>query len=158
MLTWLSHSEEQTYRLGKRIGENIKPGDIILLFGELGSGKTVLSRGIAHGVGVIGMVTSPTFTLMNTYVGRIPVYHFDIYRLSEPEELYDLDYEDYFFGSGVSIVEWPERLGFLLPEEYLKITIFRLYDENSRKIVVEPMGNRFAALEEVLMDYEGTGN
>ena len=95
MLTWLSHSEEQTYRLGKRIGENIKPGDIILLFGELGSGKTVLSRVLPRGRCYWNGYSH--IHINEYYVGRIPVYHFDIYRLSEPEELYDLDYEDYFW-------------------------------------------------------------
>lgn len=158
MLTWQSHSEEQTYQFGKWIGANVQSGDIILLFGSLGSGKTVLSRGIAHGAGVSGRITSPTFTLMNTYLGRIPVYHFDIYRLNEPDELFDLDYEEYLFGNGVSIVEWPERLGYLLPEEYLKIFISRLQEENHRNIKLEPKGNRYTALEEVLMNYEGVGN
>ena len=158
MLTWQSHSEEQTYQFGKWIGANVQSGDIILLFGSLGSGKTVLSRGIAHGAGVSGRITSPTFTLMNTYLGRIPVYHFDIYRLNEPDELFDLDYEEYLFGNGVSIVEWPERLGYLLPEEYLKIFISRLQEENHRNIKLEPKGNRYTALEEVLINYEGVGN
>ena len=87
MPAWLSHSEEQTYKLGKQLGKHVRPGDIILLFGDLGSGKTVFSRGIAHGAGVSGIVASPTFTIMNAYVGRLPVYHFDIYRIDEPEEL-----------------------------------------------------------------------
>ena len=111
MLTWLSHSEEQTYRLGKRIGENIKPGDIILLFGELGSGKTVLSRVLPTGSVLLEWLPVP-FTLMNTYVGRIPVYHFDIYRLSEPEELYDLDYEDYFLEAVFPLLNGRRGWGF----------------------------------------------
>ncbi|HHT65458.1 MAG: tRNA (adenosine(37)-N6)-threonylcarbamoyltransferase complex ATPase subunit type 1 TsaE [Caldicoprobacterales bacterium] len=158
MLTLQSHSEEQTYEFGKWIGANVQSGDIILLFGDLGSGKTVLSRGIAHGVGFTGRITSPTFTLMHTYLGRIPVYHFDIYRLNEPDELFDLDYEEYLYGNGISIVEWPERLGYLLPEEYLKITITRQLKENDRNISLKPVGSRYAALEEVLKNYEGIGN
>ena len=158
MFTVQSYSEEQTYSLGKWVGKNLSPGDIILLFGDMGSGKTVLSRGIAHGAAVTGMIPSPTFTIMNTYIGRMPIYHFDIYRLNEPEELYDLDYEDYFFGNGVSIVEWPERLDYLLPEEYLKVSIYRMQKENSRKIIIEAVGNRYTELEEVLSNYEGVGN
>ena len=158
MLAWFSHSEEQTYKIGKWIGENAKPGDIILLYGDLGSGKTVLSKGIAHGAGVSGVVTSPTFTLMNVYMGRLPVYHFDIYRINDPEELFDLDYEDYFYGNGVSIVEWPDKLGFLLPKEFLKITITRLQEENVRKIAVEFIGEKYAALKEVLCNNEHIGS
>ena len=94
-----------------------------------------------------GIVASPTFTIMNAYVGRLPVYHFDIYRIDEPEELFDLDYEDYFYGNGVSIVEWPDKLNYLLPEEYIKITISRLKEENSRKITIEFVGEKYAALK-----------
>jgi len=157
MLTWYSQSEEETYKLGKWIGDNLKSGEIILLYGDLGSGKTVMSRGIAHGAGVNDIVTSPTFTLMNTYEGKYHVYHFDIYRINQPEELYDLDYEDYFFGSGIAIVEWPERLDYLLPSEYLKITINRTEDDKGRIITAEAVGSRYMALEEVLKNYEDTG-
>jgi tRNA threonylcarbamoyladenosine biosynthesis protein TsaE len=157
MLTVQSYSEEQTYRLGKLVGRNVNPGDIILLFGDMGSGKTVFSKGIAHGADVSGTVTSPTYTIMNTYIGRIPIFHFDIYRLNEPEELYDLDYEEYFFGRGVSIVEWPERLDYLLPEEYFKVTLCKMQEENGRKIVFEAVGNRYTSLERVLLNYESVG-
>ncbi|MGI6571452.1 MAG: tRNA (adenosine(37)-N6)-threonylcarbamoyltransferase complex ATPase subunit type 1 TsaE [Caldicoprobacterales bacterium] len=158
MLIWLSRSEEDTYLFGKWIGSNTKAGDIILLFGQMGSGKTVLSRGIAHGAGVSGMVNSPTFTIMNSYSALHPVFHFDLYRLNEPEELYDLDYEDYFFGTGITIVEWAERLDYLLPEEYLKISISREQKVNERKITVCPVGSRYAAWKEVLQNYEGIGS
>ena len=103
------------------------------------------------------MVTSPTFTIMNTYIGRMPVYHFDLYRLNAPEELYDLDYEEYFFGNGISIVEWPERLEYLQPKEYLKVTIIKMQKENSRKIVFEAIGESYTKLEGVLSDNEGVG-
>lgn len=157
MLSVQTYSEEQTYKMGKWVGRNVNPGDIILLFGDMGSGKTVFSRGIAHGAGVSGMVTSPTFTIMNTYIGRMPVYHFDLYRLNAPEELYDLDYEEYFFGNGISIVEWPERLEYLQPKEYLKVTIIKMQKENSRKIVFEAIGESYTKLEGVLSDNEGVG-
>ena len=158
MLTYLSGSEDDTFRFGDRIGENVKPGDILLLYGDLGSGKTVLARGIAHGVGVSGMVTSPTFTLMNPYVGKYPVYHFDLYRLTQPEELYDLDYEEYFYGDGIAVVEWPERMDDLIPEEHLKIFLEKTDSEDRRKIMLESLGGRYQVLEEVLQSYEGIGS
>jgi len=157
-LIWIAESEEDTLAFGKRIGENLRPGDILLLYGDLGSGKTVLSKGIACGTGVSDMVTSPTFTLMNPYAGKYPVYHFDLYRLTRPEELYDLDYEEYFYGDGIAIVEWPERMGHLLPEEYMKICLFKTDSVTRRKITLEPFGRRFEELEEVLRPYEGIGH
>ena len=157
MLTYLSGSEDDTFRFGDRIGENVRPGDILLLYGDLGSGKTVLARGIAHGVGVSDMVTSPTFTLMNRYTGNFPVYHFDLYRLTQPEELYDLDYEEYFFGDGIAVAEWPERMGYLIPEEKMQIILEKTDSENRRKIILDPSGGRYAALEEVLRSDEGIG-
>ena len=157
-MIWISESEEDTLSFGKRIGENVRPGDILLLYGDLGSGKTVLARGIACGMGVSDRITSPTFTLMNPYVGKYPVYHFDLYRLIRPEELYDLDYEEYFYGDGIAIVEWPERMGGLLPEEYMKICLFKTDSVTRRKITLEPFGSRFEELEEVLRPYEGIGH
>lgn len=157
-MTWTSQSEEETYQYGRWIGNNSRPGDLILLYGDLGSGKTVLSRGIAHGAGFNGNVTSPTFTLMNIYKGSFPVYHFDIYRLYDPEELFDLDYEEYFYGDGVTIIEWPERLGHFLPNDFLKVTINRKSEENKREIKIKLIGNKYAHWKEVLKKHEGFGN
>ena len=158
MHTWSSHSSEDTYFIGKWIGERVQVGDIILLYGDMGRGKTVLARGIAHGAGFSGDVTSPTFTLMNAYMGKFPIYHFDLYRLYEPEELYDLDYEEYFYGHGITIVEWSERLGSLIPPEHLKIVLRNGQGEDSRDIILEAFGSYVAQWEEVLSSYEGTGN
>lgn len=158
MLICISQSEEETYQMGRWIGRNSKPGDLILLYGDLGSGKTILSRGIAHGAGFIGNVTSPTFTLMNIYKGNFPIYHFDIYRLYEPEELYDLDYEEYFYGDGVAIIEWSERLGHLLPNNYLQITLSRVKEENNREIRIKLIGDKFAHWKEVLKKHESFSN
>jgi tRNA threonylcarbamoyladenosine biosynthesis protein TsaE len=151
MFVWLSGSEEETFQFGCRIGENAKPGDIILLYGDLGSGKTIMTKGIAYGAGVSDMVTSPTFTLMNQYSGRYPLYHFDIYRLTYPEELFDLDYEEYLFGDGIAIVEWPERMGDLLPEEYLQIILDKTQRENQRKITLKPHGSKYMERVEALV-------
>lgn len=155
MLTWLSESEKDTFNFGSWIGANARPGDIILLYGDLGSGKTVLSKGIAKGAGVSDMVTSPTFTLMNQYNGNYPVYHFDIYRLNQPEELFDLDYEEYIYGDGIAIVEWPDRMGELTPKECIKISFKKSELMDQRVITLECLGTRYAEREEVLKQYEG---
>lgn len=154
MIVWMSYSEDDTIKFGKWIGKNSKPGDIILLYGDLGSGKTAISKGIAWGAGFEDIVTSPTFALMNQYNGKYPIYHFDIYRLSHPEDLYDLDYEEYFFGDGITLVEWPERMGDLIPEQYLKITLEKVEDFNQREIMIELVGNRYKPYEEVLSKYD----
>ena len=123
MITIYATTEEDTRSIGAALGQAVEPGDILLLSGGLGAGKTVLAQGIARGLQVTGAVTSPTFGLMHVYEGRIPVYHFDLYRLRFPEELYDLDYEEYFYGDGAALVEWPERLKGLMPKEYLLLSI-----------------------------------
>ena len=122
----------------------------------MGAGKTYIAKGIVSGIGAGDTVTSPTFTLMNQYRGAYPVYHFDIYRLSEPEELYDLDYKDYFYGEGITIVEWPEKLGDLVPDEYLKITIERTVSDTERKITVCASGRRYDECMEALKEYENS--
>ncbi len=104
--------EEQTLKLGVRLGRLLEQPALILLQGDLGAGKSVLARGIARGLGVAPQVpiTSPTFTLMNHYPARLPLYHFDLYRLSDPDELIELGFDEYAHGDGVALVEWPERL------------------------------------------------
>lgn len=106
-----TESPEQTSQFGRRLGGLLGAGSIVLLRGDLGSGKTCVATGIARGLGVSEStpVTSPTYTLMNSYDGRLPLYHFDLYRLSSEEELFDLGFDDYFHGEGVALVEWPER-------------------------------------------------
>lgn len=104
-----STSPETTRALGERLGRLLQPGDVVLLSGNLGAGKTALTQGIARGLGVTGPVSSPTFTILKEYEGRIPLYHFDLYRIEDPDELEALGFGDYFYGDGVSVVEWAER-------------------------------------------------
>lgn len=104
-----SHSPEETRGLGVRLGQLLLPGDVILLQGDLGAGKTAFTQGVGAGLGVRETVNSPTFTLLKEYMGRIPLYHFDLYRIEETEELYALGFEDYFGGEGACVVEWAER-------------------------------------------------
>ena len=117
-LTFISSSEEETYSLGETIGELVEAGQIILLSGDLGAGKTVLAQGICAGLGVLEDVTSPTFNLINEYEGDLTVYHMDLYRLEKEEELYDLAIEEYLESDGVVIIEWPDLVYDLLPPDF----------------------------------------
>src|SRR5215831_14773745 len=113
----MSASLERTYALGRALGELARAGDVILLEGALGAGKTALTQGIGLGLGIAATINSPTFTILKEYEGRLPLYHFDLYRLDEPDELYELGFEDYFRGDGVCVVEWAERGEFKDDEE-----------------------------------------
>lgn len=113
------HSFEETLALGKKIGACVRPGDILLLEGDLGAGKTTFTQGLAEGLGVQETVNSPTFVIINEYLsGRLPLYHMDLYRVEEEAQLYDLGVEEYFFGNGVCVVEWPEIARSFLPSDY----------------------------------------
>lgn len=121
----ISGSFKETIKIGKAIAKHLKPQDIICLSGELGSGKTVLAKGIAAGLGIEAFnVTSSSFILIREHLkGRLPFYHFDLYRLKAAQDISILGYEEYFYGNGVSVIEWPERLGCLMPKEYLKVEL-----------------------------------
>lgn len=119
-----SFSEKETFGLGRQMGEQAQAGQIYLLHGDLGVGKTVFTKGFAQGLGISEPVTSPTFTLIQEYEeGRLPFYHFDVYRIGDVEEMYDIGYEDYFFGEGVCLIEWASRIWEILPDECINITI-----------------------------------
>jgi tRNA threonylcarbamoyladenosine biosynthesis protein TsaE len=118
-----SSSEEETINIAKELGKLLKPGSIIGLNGELGAGKTVFVKGIARGLNTKGEPDSPTFVIMKKYEGRLPLYHFDLYRISSAEELEGIGYEDYFYGDGVTVVEWSERVKEVFPVKTIKIEI-----------------------------------
>ena len=118
-----SYNEQDTGRLGEALAQAAKPGQIYCLEGDLGVGQTVFTQGFAHGLGIEGPVTSPTFTIVQEYKGRLPFYHFDVYRIEEPEEMEEIGYEDYFYGDGVCMIEWAELIKELLPEEAVKVCI-----------------------------------
>ncbi len=117
------NSSEETLKLGEIIGKSLNPGSIIALIGDLGAGKTVFVKGLAKGLGVEEEPNSPTFVIMNAYLGRMPLYHFDLYRLSDEDELLGIGYDEYFFGSGVSAVEWADRVSGIFPDHTIKIEI-----------------------------------
>ncbi|MGM0471143.1 MAG: tRNA (adenosine(37)-N6)-threonylcarbamoyltransferase complex ATPase subunit type 1 TsaE, partial [Bacillota bacterium] len=123
MIKLTTASPEETIKLGTKIGKVLNSGDIICLQGDLGAGKTYLAKGILKGLGVDEEITSPTYTLINEYQGRLPAYHIDLYRVSDYRELHDIGLEDYLYDDGVSIIEWPDKAGPLMPDNYLNITI-----------------------------------
>ena len=147
----ISESPEATEQFGYSLGQLLLPGDFVSLHGELGAGKTRLAGGIAKGLGVDPAVhvTSPTYTLMNIYQGSIPLYHFDLYRLKGDNDVIDLGFTEYFSGSGVSLVEWSERMEEELPPERLEIFMNYL-DENVRAIELVPVSPRYEQLIEKL--------
>ncbi len=111
-------SPKETFELGKKIGLEAKAGEIICLNGDLGVGKTVFTQGFAKGLGIDEAVNSPTFTIIQEYdEGRLPLYHFDVYRIGDPEEMYEIGYEDYFYGQGVCLIEWAKLIEELIPDE-----------------------------------------
>lgn len=113
-----SNSAEDTFAFGQKLGREAVPGEIICLDGDLGVGKTVFTQGFAAGLGIDDYVNSPTFNIVKEYEGgRLPLYHFDVYRIGDPSEMEEIGYEDYFYGQGVSIIEWPGQIEELLPKE-----------------------------------------
>ncbi|MCQ4636139.1 tRNA (adenosine(37)-N6)-threonylcarbamoyltransferase complex ATPase subunit type 1 TsaE [Anaerovorax odorimutans] len=124
MRTITLKNEEETRVFGRQLGQNSKKGDIIALIGDLGTGKTALTKYIAEGLGIQETITSPTFTIVQEYHdGRLPLYHFDVYRIGDPDEMFELGYEEYFFGDGVCVVEWADLIEELIPQEAKKIFI-----------------------------------
>ncbi|AII59085.1 MAG: tRNA (adenosine(37)-N6)-threonylcarbamoyltransferase complex ATPase subunit type 1 TsaE [Dehalococcoides mccartyi] len=144
-LELVSHSTRQTQDLGKIIGGLASAGDIIFLVGNLGAGKTNLTQGIAKGLDVTENALSPSFVLVREMYGRLPLYHIDLYRLDLSEEIEELGLDDYFYGSGVTVVEWADKADELLPTENLRIEIAYL-DENKRKLTLSAWGIRYEEL------------
>ncbi len=142
----LSRSVKDTLKLGKTLARKLGKGDIICLFGNLGSGKTVLAKGIAEGLGIKSKdVISPTFVLMRQYNSRIPLIHFDLYRIGDPKDVLLLGYEEYFYGDGITVIEWADRLKYLLPKGYLKVELSVVGDTH-RNIKLIGKGLRYMKL------------
>jgi tRNA threonylcarbamoyladenosine biosynthesis protein TsaE len=138
----ISHSPEDTQRIGVQLGELARPGDVFLLVGNLGVGKTCLTQGIAWGLGIKEYAASPSFVVIRELYGRLPLYHVDFYRLDRLEEIAELGLDDYLYGNGVSVVEWAEKGQDLLPEEHLLIEMGYLSD-TERSLKLKPSGKRY---------------
>jgi len=129
----ITHSPEETFALGERLARYLKPGAVVAFWGDLGAGKTVMIKGICKGLGIDAEdVTSPSFTVMNIYEGEIPVFHFDFYKIQSYEEVSGYGIEDYFYGEGISLIEWAERIESYLPEDRIPIVIRRLKPEHRK--------------------------
>ena len=138
-----SNTPEETFSLGLRIGQEAMPGQVYTLIGDLGVGKTVFTQGVAKGLGITEPVNSPTFTIVQVYEeGRLPFYHFDVYRIGDVEEMDEIGYDDYFYGKGLCLIEWANLIEDILPEHYSQITIEKDLEKgfDYRKITIEEIG------------------
>ncbi len=129
----ITESDSDTFYLGEQIARHISAGDVLALYGELGAGKTTLIKGICKGFNVDEQVTSPSFVIMNIFKGTIPVYHFDFYRTTSDWDMKEFDLDDYFYGGGLTVIEWADKIQDLLPEERKEITISYLKNEKNKR-------------------------
>jgi tRNA threonylcarbamoyladenosine biosynthesis protein TsaE len=140
MISIITKSPDETKDVGIRLSNILQPGSVVGLTGELGTGKTIIVQGIAYGLGIKDDITSPTFVIMREYRdGRLPLYHFDFYRLETSEEINDIGIEEYLAGEGICVIEWAEKIGYLLPQEYLNIKL-QWKGETERIICLIPYG------------------
>ena len=134
-MEYISHNPADTEAAGEALGAKLTPGAVLAYLGDLGMGKTAFTRGLARGLGCPGRVTSPTFTIVNEYDGRVPLFHFDMYRLNDSEDLFDIGWEDYLDRGGVCAVEWSERITDALPEDTVFVTIARHPENEGWRII-----------------------
>jgi len=139
-MEFVTTSEQETAALGARLAERLRPGDVVALYGYLGAGKTALVRGMARGLGIRTGVSSPTFTIVNEYLGPTPLFHFDMYRLAGAEELFEIGWEDYLLRGGICVVEWSENVEEAFPPETIRIAIEKTGEDTRRIRVTPPEG------------------
>ena len=134
-----SNSYEETQKFAEEFSKTLKAGDVLCMYGDLGVGKTAFVQGLVKGLGIDEPITSPTFTIVNEYSGRLPLYHFDVYRIADSDEMYEIGYEEYVYGDGVSVIEWPQLIDDILPEKRYDVTISKDYSrhDNYRKIEIQ---------------------
>lgn len=138
----MSESSEQTEKIAYDMAAFLEPGDVVCLGGDLGAGKTVFAKGLVKALGVEGYVTSPTFTIVNEYSGKYPIYHFDVYRINDVDEMFEIGFEEYIYGEGISIIEWADNIREILPPSRLRIDIKKDLQkgENYREIEIRKVG------------------
>ncbi len=137
MIKFKTASEKETFKAGAILGSILKEGDIVGLEGELGAGKTVFIKGIASANGVVDYVTSPTFVIMNRYLGKLPIYHFDVYRITKPFEIFDIGFEEYLNSNGIVVIEWADLIKEVLPDEIIWIRIEKEKGETNNTCNIE---------------------
>ncbi|WP_100330104.1 tRNA (adenosine(37)-N6)-threonylcarbamoyltransferase complex ATPase subunit type 1 TsaE [Bacillus xiapuensis] len=147
-LTFSTKSAEQTQAIAERLAQLLQPGDVLLLEGDLGAGKTTFTKGLAKGLGVRRTVNSPTFTIIKEYMGRMPLYHMDVYRVQDGGE--DLGFDEYFYGEGVCVVEWAHLIEEQLPAEYLKVVLLHKGNDE-RQVELKPVGSRYELMSKELV-------
>ena len=148
-MKFITNTVEETIELGKKIGRGLKPGDIVCIDGDLGSGKTHLTKGIALGLDIDEHITSPTFNIVNEYEGRIKLYHFDVYRVNDPDEIAAIGFDEYIFSDAVSVIEWSDYIKELIPEDHIQINIAN-ESETRRNINIQFFGKRYNNIKEAL--------
>lgn len=141
-MEYISNSYEETQKIATDFAKTLKEGDVLCMYGDLGVGKTAFVQGLAKGLEINEPITSPTFTIVNEYSGTLPLYHFDVYRIADSDEMYEIGYEEYVYGDGVSVIEWPQLIDDILPEKRYDIEIAKDYDkgENYRTIEIKEVG------------------
>ena len=141
-MEYISNSYEETQKIATDFAKTLKEGDVLCMYGDLGVGKTAFVQGLAKGLEIDEPITSPTFTIVNEYSGTLPLYHFDVYRIADSDEMYEIGYEEYVYGDGVSVIEWPQLIDDILPEKRYDIEIAKDYDkgENYRTIEIKEVG------------------
>lgn len=149
MINTETHSFGETVDLGRKFGSLLKPGDVVCLSGDLGTGKTAFTNGIAKELGIDSHITSPTFTLVNEYQGKYPLYHFDVYRIADTEEMFDIGFEEYLNGEGITIIEWGELIWPVLPADIIKVNIKKNPGKglDIREISIDFIGRKYSGYE-----------
>lgn len=138
-MEYISNSVDETKKIAAELAKKLSAGDVLCMYGDLGAGKTAFVQGLAAGLGITEPITSPTFTIVNEYYGSLPLYHFDVYRISDSDEMYEVGYEEYIYGDGVSVIEWAELIDDILPKKRYNVTISKNLAEDAdyRKIEVQ---------------------
>ncbi len=146
-------SVEETLELGYRLGNQLKKGDIICLNGDLGAGKTAFTSGIAKAMGIQGYITSPTFTIVNEYNAAVPLYHFDVYRIVDSDEMYEIGFDEYIDGNGIIVIEWADSIKNIIPQNQISVRIKKTTEnEDARDITIDFAGDENMGREKKFMD------